>query len=74
MVKYENGKIGNLVEAFPSHIDPNNTLRHTLSVMLMNDIISLCVVTDHGTFEGLITYKNIQEAIKTIYMDDIDDE
>jgi osmoprotectant transport system ATP-binding protein len=50
--------------------EQKNSLRNALSMMLMCNLMTLCVVDDKGDFLGTITYNDIQKAIKESYTDE----
>jgi len=70
ILKYEEGPVRDLVEKYPYLVEQKNSLRNVLSMMLMCDLMTLCVVDDKGDFLGTITYNDIQKAIKESYTDE----
>jgi len=70
ILKYEEGPVRDLVEKYPYMAEQKNSLRNALSMMLMCNLMTLCVVDDKGDFLGTITYNDIQKAIKESYTDE----
>lgn len=74
MLKYEQGRVGELAEKFPEILGAREPLRDALSAMLMHDISSLPVMDDSGDLAGTISYKQIQKSILELYSEDEDGE
>ncbi len=72
LLKYEQGKVEDLVERFPEELGTREPLRDALSAMLMHDMIDFPVMDDNGDFAGSISYKNIQKSILELYYEDQD--
>lgn len=70
LLKYEQGKVEDLVERFPEELGTREPLRDALSAMLMHDMIDFPVMDDNGEFAGTISYKNIQKSILELYYED----
>lgn len=70
ILKYEEGPVRDLAEKYPYLVEQKNSLRNVLSMMLMCNLMTLCVVGDKGDFLGTITYNDIQKAIKESYTDE----
>ncbi|MFO7727375.1 MAG: ABC transporter ATP-binding protein [Desulfonatronovibrio sp.] len=73
LLKYEQGKVGDLAEKFPEELGTREPLRDALSAMLMHDMIDFPVIDDNGEFAGSISYKNIQKSILELYAEDQED-
>jgi osmoprotectant transport system ATP-binding protein len=73
VLKYEQGRVENLIERFPEELGTREPLRDALSAMLMHDMIDFPVLDDNGDFAGTISYKNIQKSILELYYEDQDD-
>jgi len=69
-LKYEQGPIRDLVETYPCLVEEKRNLRDVLSMMLMYNLMTLCVVDDNGDFIGTVSYNDIQKAIKESYTDE----
>jgi len=69
-LKHENGPVRHLVDPYPKFIERYDTLRDVMSIMLMQDMQTLCVIDDHGKFTGTISLRNIQSSILDAYTDD----
>ena len=72
-LKYEQGRVGELVEKFPETLGTREPLRDALAAMLMHDLGALPVTDDNGDLVGTISYRNIQKSILEMYSDDQDD-
>ncbi|HEU20488.1 MAG TPA: ATP-binding cassette domain-containing protein [Deltaproteobacteria bacterium] len=72
-LKYEQGRVEELVEKFPEELGHRDPLREALSAMLMHDIVSFPVTEDNGSFAGTISYQRIQQSILELYAESQDD-
>jgi len=70
ILKYEEGPVRDLVEKYPYLVKGKSSLRDVLSMMLMYNLMTLCVVDDNGDFTGTISYNDIQKSIKESYKDE----
>jgi osmoprotectant transport system ATP-binding protein len=70
MLKYEHGPVGDVVEPYPLFVKRKTSLRDVLSLMLMHDEGTFCVIDDNKEFVGTVTYNDIQKAVKVIYADE----
>ena len=70
ILKYEKGPVRDLVEKYPYLVEEKNSLRDVLSMMLMYNLMTLCVVDDNRDFIATISYNDIQKAIKESYTDE----
>jgi osmoprotectant transport system ATP-binding protein len=73
-LKYEQGPVKELVDAFPIHLKKRTPTRDALSFMLMYDFITLCVVDENHGFAGTVTYDDIQTKIKQSYTSEVEQE
>jgi osmoprotectant transport system ATP-binding protein len=74
LLKYEEGPVKELVEAFPIHLRERTPTRDALSFMLMYDFTNLCVVDANHNFLGTVTYNDIQTKIKQSYTSEVEQE
>ncbi len=72
-LKYEQGRVEELVEKFPEELTAREPLRDALSAMLMHDLMSFPVLDDSGGFSGTISYRYIQKSILELYSESQDD-
>jgi CBS domain-containing protein len=70
MLKFEQGKVGELAENVPETPGTREPLRDALSAMLLHDVSALPVIDDNGDLAGTISYRNIQKTIFELYTDD----
>ncbi|MCJ8499677.1 ABC transporter ATP-binding protein [Desulfatitalea alkaliphila] len=70
LLKYEQGRVGELAEKFPETLGAREPVRDALSAMLMHDITAFPVVDDNGNLAGTISYRQIQKSILDLYADD----
>jgi osmoprotectant transport system ATP-binding protein len=70
MLKFEQGKVGELAEKVPETPGTREPLRDALSAMLLHDVSALPVIDDNGDLAGTISYRNIQKTIFELYTDD----
>ena len=69
-LKYEEGLVRDVVEEYPHFEEEGSSLRDVLSYMLMHNIMTFCVVDEHGDFIGTISYNDIQKSVRESYSDD----
>jgi osmoprotectant transport system ATP-binding protein len=69
-LKYEDGRVRDVVEPNPLLLREKTPLRDVLSSMLMYDTATICVVDGDKNFAGTITYNDIQKAVKASYADE----
>jgi len=69
-LKYEDGPVRDVVEAYPTFFREKSPLRDVLSSMLMYSTPTFCVVDGEKNFVGTVTYNDIQKAVKAIYADE----
>ncbi|MBN2254408.1 MAG: ABC transporter ATP-binding protein [Deltaproteobacteria bacterium] len=67
MIKYEKGPVSAVAEKFPVHLRKRTPTRDALSYMLMHDFQTLCVVDEKNSFQGTVTYDDIQLKIRESY-------
>lgn len=72
-LKFEQGRVGELVEKFSETLGTRAPVRDALATMLMSDLSALPVIDDNGDLAGAISYRNIQKSILELYTEDQDD-
>jgi osmoprotectant transport system ATP-binding protein len=70
LLKFEQGRVGELAEKFPETLGTREPLRDALSAMLLHDITDFPVVDDNGDLAGTISYRHIQKSILELYAED----
>ncbi len=63
----QEGPVVDAAEPYPKFADMRETLRDSISSMLMYDMRVLCVVDDSGSLVGTINMNDIQKAILDVY-------
>lgn len=61
------GPVKERIERYSKHMKMYDTLKDTISYMLMKDLQALCVVDDNGDLVGIIRMADIQQAMLDIY-------